>query len=221
MVIALGLGCICCDRAGEAATPSEPVVAQARPPKAARTAALAKPPDPAPVESTGPGEPVTDLEAPAPPVVPDRRYEETIAGLRLGMTLAEAMAVIPTLVAKSKQRQITPNSSVPGPETYYDRTFEDPGADLSIVVASKRPDGEQRIQWIHAEYDATAATTRGIKIGDKARAFKRAYKKRIMPLPGEYWIRYSDDEMLVVLIDEGAVYSMSLGPAMNPEDLEE
>ena len=160
---------------------------------------------------------------PAPPVVPSGPYEESIAGLKLGMTVAEAQTLLPKLIPAGEERPFTPNTHVIGPETYYTLNYEDEARGVAIVTASKRPGGEKRVQSIVADDDAAAATSRGVKVGDKARVFKRAYpaRERIQPIPGEFWIRFSDDEMLTVLIDDGRVFALYLGAAMDPADIEE
>lgn len=184
------------------------------------------PPTPAAVPTPLVDAPAAAVDTPAPPapsVVAAGPYEESIAGLQLGMTVEQMQAVLPGMVPRGEERPFTPNTHVIGPETYYTREYGDPSGRVAVVTASKQPGGEKRAQSISTRDDVHPGTSRGVRVGDDARAFEKAYpaRDRIQPIPGEFWVRFSDDEMLTVLIDEGHVVALHLGVATDPADIEE
>lgn len=200
----------------EPTPPAEPV-APAVATKPAPPAPVAKPPAP-PVPAAKPVEP----EPTAPAVEPDTQvFVEEIGGLRLGMTPDEVLAVMPKLVTDGKVTQVTPDSLIPGPRTYYTQEFVDDVAGVSIEMRSKTAEGTKRAASLGIARQSAAKTKQGIGIGSTRAAVKKAYPKAITPID-EMWVRFSDDEMLMFIFDDQRrVEGISLGPAMDPDDLEE
>ncbi len=155
---------------------------------------------------------------PAPPLA----FDETLAGLGLGMTVAQLREVRPGLAIDGEPRQVTPDSSTPGPTSYYSQQLRD--GSITVEVRSKSVDGVQRAAAIAIAFDGTEGTSKGVAIGSPLRAFQRAYPKAFRPmprqLPDEYWVPLQADAMLFVLIDAGKVYSLELGAAKRVDDIE-
>lgn len=79
----------------------------------------------------------------------------------------------------------------------------------------------RRASWMRFDRQSTAKTRKGIAIGSTRAQVRKAYPKVITPID-EMWVRFSDDEMLMFVFDEKRrVEGMLLGPAMDPDDLEE
>lgn len=197
--------------------PSEPVAPAVASKPATPTAPVAKPTAP-PAAAAKPVEPT-----PTPPAVePDTRvFVEAVGGLRLGMTPDELLAVMPTLATDGKVMQVTPDSLIPGPRTYHTQTFADDATGVSIEMRSKTADGVKRAASIGIDRHSPAKTNNGIGIGSTRAQVKKAYPKAITPID-EMWVRFSDDEMLMFIFDrERRVEGVTLGPAMDPDDLEE
>jgi hypothetical protein len=158
---------------------------------------------------------------PAPlPRVPPRLSGEHVGGLRLGMTPADLLVVHPSLVTDGKVHRVTPGSSTPGPLTYDAQEYEDTAAGISVEVHTLVADGVQRAAYIYVDEPGLAKTSRGIGIGATRRDVKKAYPTAISPID-ELWVTLGPDEMLVFTFEKGRVEGIVLGPAKDPDDLEE
>ncbi|MBK6919365.1 MAG: hypothetical protein IPH07_18360 [Deltaproteobacteria bacterium] len=213
----------------DASPPTSPATAtraaddDARPTPAPAPAPTSKTPVPpaAPAAATPSPAAATPSSAdpePAPPLA----FDETLAGLGLGMTVAQLREVRPGLAIDGEPRQVTPDSSTPGPTSYYSQQLRD--GSITVEVRSKTVDGVQRAAAIAIAFDGTEGTSKGVAIGSPLRAFQRAYPKAFRPmprqLPDEYWVPLQADAMLFVLIDAGKVYSLELGAAKRVDDIE-
>lgn len=185
---------------------------------AATVPPAATPTPPAATASPSAATPSSADPEPAPPL----SFDETLAGLGLGMTVAQLQAVRPGLAIDGEPRQVTPDGSTPGPTSYYSQRLRD-GA-VTVEVRSKTADGVQRAAEIGIAFDGTEGTSKGVAIGSPLRAFRRAYPKAFRPmprqLPDEYWVPLQGDAMLFVLIDAGKVYALELGAAKRVDDIE-
>jgi len=167
--------------------------------------------------------PKVEPEAPAlaPALEPLLDYTEALGGLKLGMTAAQLQAIDPELKAVDPIRQVTQNSSVLGPGTYYSQTYR--GGKLCDWAELHGPaaEGVLRLAEMSTGLDSPAKTVQGIAAGSSRRALKKAYPSAFEPIPGEFWVRISDHEMLTILLEQGKVSSLYLGPSREVEDIEE
>ncbi len=163
---------------------------------------------------------VVGTEAGAGPAAPEDAvtYTEMLGGIRLGMTLAEARAVLPGMTSDGKVRAVAPDG---GPVTHHEQTFEDAATHVSLTVMSQQRGGPQRVSAVSVDASATATTSRGVGIGAAKRAVKKAYPKVIAPLEDELWAPISAHEMVFFMLSDAKVTAISVGKPMRPRDLEE
>ncbi len=125
-----------------------------------------------PVDVAMPPEPARAIAPPSP--VPIPAYEEQLGPIRLGMTIAELYAAQPTFVQDGTVVAIPPDGGPNYAIAAYGKRLKDEAADVSVELESPTADGVFRAATIWAEANATATTKRGIGIGAKRSAVKKA-----------------------------------------------
>lgn len=212
----------CDHRAGEPPAKGDaPAVADVR----AEATKPAEPPTPAPTKpaqtkpaEAKPAEPPKPAETPREPSV---AYVERLGDLQLGMTADELREKLPTLVEDGAVAAFPPDGGPIDAIAGYGQQLKDDEASVSITIESSTRDGVYRATSIELDSGAILKTKQGIGIGATRRAVKKVYPKAIAPLDDELWVRFGDDEMLLFLLGAGKVERILLGPAMDPDDIEE
>ncbi len=197
-----------------ACTPSEPATRISPDAPAASPIAV-----PSPVELAKPSASPPAIDPAA--AVPTHLYAEHLADLRLGMTVAELQAARPSLVQDGDIVTIPPEGGPNDVIAAYGKRLVDTAADLSVELESPTKDGEFRAAVIWAEIDAKAVTKRGIGIGATRAAVKKAYPRARPLVEDELYARESDEEEVWFGFERGKVMRIRLGPATDPDDIEE
>lgn len=123
--------------------------------------ALAGPPDappPAAAEEDADGEPPNVLK------------DESFAGLKLGMSEAEAVAVVGQPVKKDR-------AQFWGATDTYESTWHYPALGLELGMSGDKKTGPWKLGRLTAKAPSTSRTSRGIGIGDPKSAVEAAYGK--------------------------------------------
>jgi hypothetical protein len=197
------------------ATPVEAKALEAKP-VAAKAPADANAPD----EETPFVGATTDLEAKAPvDATPLPLFTEQLGGLKLGMTQTELQAIRPSLVAEGETVSFPPDGGPIDAIAGWQRELKD--RETSVMLQSPTKDGAFRATTIWVESGTTATTQKGIALGAKRSAVKKAYPKARALVEDELYAKLSEHEQLWLGFSEGKVSRMMLGPPTDPDDIEE
>jgi hypothetical protein len=228
--IALGLFVVWATCAPESPRSSAAKTAEAKAPEAKAPEAKAPeakaPEAKAPADANAPDEETpfvgatTALEAKAPvDATPLPAFEEQLGGLKLGMTQTELQAVRPSLVAEGETVSFPPDGGPIDAIAGWQRELKD--RETSVTLQSPTKDGVFRATTIWVESGTTATTKKGIALGAKRSAAKKAYPKARALVEDELYAKLSDHEQLWLGFSEGKVVRMMLGPPTDPDDIEE
>jgi hypothetical protein len=189
-----------------AAKPTEAKPTETKPTEAKPTEA--KPTEAKPTEA----KPTADA-------TPLPELHEHLGGLKLGMTQTELQAIRPSLVAEGDVSSFPPDGGPIDAIAGWQRELKD--RETSVTLQSPTKDGIFRATTIWVESGTTATTKKGIAIGAKRSAVKKAYPKARALVEDELYAKLSDHEQLWLGFSEGKVSRMMLGPPTDPDDIEE